>query len=92
MLTIEVTNKKLEQQLIQREQATDKIVQQVAEVLLAEAFSQLNTLSFARLDPIKHGRPLQFNVNPLTENAPAFGHVEDLTEFADELRKNIFKR
>ena len=94
MLTIQVNDARLEAQLTQRAQATGKPAQQVAEELLAEALDQLMpvTPSFRALDPSLHSRPLQFDIDPLTDNAPAFQHIHDSTEFANNLRQSAWKR
>lgn len=93
MLTIQVNDAHLEAQLAQRAQATGKPAQQVAEELLAEALGQLTpSFSYLELDARQHSRPLQFDVDPSTDDAPAFQHTGDATEFADALRQNAWKR
>jgi hypothetical protein len=92
MLTIRVTNRQLEQQLIRQAQAVGKTTQQLAESLLEDALNQLTPLSFSRLDPAKHSRSLEFDVDSQTDNAPVFQDVKDSTEFAEKLRQNAWKR
>jgi hypothetical protein len=92
MLTIQVNDAHLESQLTQRAQATGKPAQQVAK-LLAEALVQLVSVkpSFRALDPSLHIRPLQFDVDPSTDDSPAFQRIYDTTEFASTLRRNAWK-
>lgn len=94
MLTIQVNDARLEQQLIEQAQAKGKTAEQLATSILAEALNQLAPLpfSFPRLDPTQHSRPLQFDVDSETDNAPVFEHVTDTVEFANELRQNAWKR
>jgi hypothetical protein len=92
MLTIQVTNRQLEQQLIRQAQAVGKTAQQLAESLLEEGLNKSTPLSFSRLDPAKHSCPLEFNVDLQTDDKPVCQHVEDTTEFAEQLRQNAGKR
>jgi hypothetical protein len=94
MLTIQVDDVRLEAELTQRAQATGKPTQQLVEELLAEALTHPAppALDFARLDPRQHSHLLQFAVDPLTDDDPAFQHVTDTTLFVNELRRNAWKR
>lgn len=94
MLTIQLNDVRLEQQLVQRAEATGKTTQQFVESLLAEALRQLTPapLSFPRLDPNQHSHTLQFDIDPQTDDAPAFQQIGDTTLFANELRRNAWVR
>ena len=92
MLTTQLTNRQLEQQLIRRAEAVGKTTQQLAESLLEEALNQPTPLSFSRLDPAKYSRSLEFDVDSQTDDEPVFQHIKDSTEFAEKLRQNAWKR
>ncbi len=94
MLTIQLNDARLEAQLTQRAQTMGKPTQQLVEELLVEALKQVapSKLSFVRLDPKQHSQPLQFDIDPLTDDAPAFQYVSDTVEFSNSLRRNAWKR
>jgi hypothetical protein len=94
MLTIQLNDARLEAQLAQRAQIMGKPTQQLAEELLAEALKQVasSELSFSRLDPRQHSQALQFDIDPATDDAPAFQHVSDTVEYSSILRSDAWRR
>ena len=94
MLIIQVDDAQLEQQIEQRARATGRAVQQLIQELLAETFNNSATagVSYIRLDPANHRSTLLFDYDPLTDDAPAFEHVSNPTEFVDHLRQTAWKR
>lgn len=94
MLIIQVNDPQLEQQIEQQARATGRAVQQLVQEVLAETFGRSETarIAYTRLDPANHRTTLLFDIDPLTDDAPAFQHVSNSTEFADQLRQNAWKR
>lgn len=94
MLTIQVDDARLEQQIEQRAQATGQGVEQLIRELLTKTFDNpvMATLWYTRLDPANYRNTLQFDVDPLTDDAPVFQHVGNSTEFANQLRRDAWKR
>lgn len=94
MLTIRVSDTRLEARLIERAQAMGKSAEQLIQELLAEALEpiEVTTLSFEKLDPNLHSQRLEFDVEPGTDDAPAFRHITDTVEYANTLRQNAWKR
>lgn len=90
MLTIQVNDSRLEAQLAQRAAVTGQSAEQIAQELLMEALG--THLIFTKLDPTQHSQLLRFDIDPVTDDAPAFQHVSDTTGYADELRRNAWKR
>lgn len=94
MLTIQVDDARLERQIEQQTRATGLGIEQLIQKLLTQSFNNPATadLSYTRFDPANHRNTLLFDVDPLTDDAPAFRHVSNSTEFADQLRQNAWKR
>ena len=94
MLIIQVDDPRLEQQIEQRARATGRVVQQLIQELLAKTFNNPapTGIAYSRLDPANHRSTRLFDYDPLTDDAPAFEHVSNPTEFADQLRQTAWKR
>jgi hypothetical protein len=94
MLMVQVDDERLEARLVQWAKATGKPPPQLVEELLSEALNQPVPagLSFPRLDPALHSHTLRFDVDPLTDDAPAFQQVTDTALFVNELREKTWKR
>ena len=95
MLTIQISDKRLENRIAERAKQIGKTAQELVESLLAENLgeSEEDAFVFPKLDPMKHSSVIDYHIQDSDEfeKVRLFEGVDDSVEYVKKLREKAWR-